>query len=182
MRGSSVIAYQHCSIISFSRVLNNSNICTNQTFGLKQSADYTLMEKSGLTCPIPCKVLKLSLSGRYSHVSNRRKLFMHCRLQSTTIRRGRNIHFVLYAPYHQIKFVEKGINEILSYRARAGERVKYSVSAIDFQPWVKKSKEMLSYTSLSLMAEIGGYVGIFLGYSLLNLADSIYQFLKIKSS
>ena len=84
--------------------------------------------------------------------------------------------------HHIIKsnLLKKGfINEILSYRARAGERVKYSVSAIDFQPWVKRSKEMLSYTSLSLMAEIGGYVGIFLGYSLLNLADSIYQFLQL---
>ena len=164
------MAYQHFSIISFSRVLNNSNICTNQTFGLKQSADYTLMEKSGLACPIPCKVLKLSLSGRYSHLSNRRKLFMHCRLQSTTI------------SSNQTWWKRVLSMRLLSYRSRAGERVKSSVSAIDFQPWVKRSKEMLSYTSLSLMAEIGGYVGIFLGYSLLNLADSIYQFLQLKTS
>ena len=51
-----------------------------------------------------------------------------------------------------------------------------TVTSIYFEKWVKKHEEMILVTPLSLMAEVGGYVGIFLGYSLLNLADSIYSF------
>ena len=51
-----------------------------------------------------------------------------------------------------------------------------TVSYIYFEKWVKRHEEKILVTPLSLMAEVGGYVGIFLGYSLLNLADTIYSF------
>ena len=44
------------------------------------------------------------------------------------------------------------------------------------QRWIKKSEEKLIYT------EIGGYVGIFLGYSMLNLADNLYNFVNTKGN
>ena len=43
-----------------------------------------------------------------------------------------------------------------------------------FQPWVSKSVEKELYDILSLFAEIGGYVGIIVGYSILNLADYMF--------
>ena len=52
--------------------------------------------------------------------------------------------------------------------------------SIDFQKWVKKNQEKRLYTSLSLLAEVGGYVGIFLGYSFLNFTESLYNFLSLR--
>ena len=51
------------------------------------------------------------------------------------------------------------------------------LSVLNFKKWIKKHEEKLIYTELNLLAEIGGYVGIFLGYSLLNLADNLYNFI-----
>ena len=53
---------------------------------------------------------------------------------------------------------------------------------IHFPKWIEISKENVLYTSLSLLAEIGGYVGIFLGYSLLNLADVVYNYTNYRFS
>ena len=51
-----------------------------------------------------------------------------------------------------------------------------TVSKIYFEKWVKRHEEKVLVTPLGLMAEVGGYVGLLLGYSLLNLADNIYSF------
>ena len=56
------------------------------------------------------------------------------------------------------------------------------MSVLAFQKWIKKSEEKLIYTELNLLAEIGGYVGIFLGYSLLNLADNLYNFVNTRGN
>ena len=53
-------------------------------------------------------------------------------------------------------------------------------SILHFQKWIKKREEKFLYTELNLFAEIGGYVGIFLGYSLLNLVDNIYNYTKTR--
>ena len=70
----------------------------------------------------------------------------------------------------------------VSLSGRSGGQVKakdyfYSLADIEFQPWIETAKERTLYSSLSLFAEVGGYVGIFVGYSLLNLAESIYNIL-----
>ena len=49
-----------------------------------------------------------------------------------------------------------------------------------FQPLIDQSVEKELYTFLSLLAEVGGYVGIFCGYSLLTLIDWLYHKIKIK--
>ena len=54
------------------------------------------------------------------------------------------------------------------------------LSVLNFKKWIKKHEEKLIYTELNLLAEIGGYVGIFLGYSLLNLADNLYIFINTR--
>ena len=59
---------------------------------------------------------------------------------------------------------------------------KSSISVISlellFQPWISTSVEFDLYTFWSLGAEVGGYVGIMVGYSLLALADHIFSFLR----
>ena len=71
----------------------------------------------------------------------------------------------------------------MSLSGRSGGQVKaakdysYSMADIEFQPWIETAQERALYTSLSLFAEVGGYVGIFVGYSLLNLAEIIYNIL-----
>lgn len=44
---------------------------------------------------------------------------------------------------------------------------------LHFEPAVKKTKDFYSYGSLSLFAEVGGYMGLLLGYSVYNFADFI---------
>ena len=46
-----------------------------------------------------------------------------------------------------------------------------------FAPKVSVGEEHYFYTFLSLMAEIGGYVGLLLGYSLLHVASLISDYL-----
>ena len=46
----------------------------------------------------------------------------------------------------------------------------YSQVYLYFAPMVMNSEEHWLYTSLSLFAEIGGYLGLLMGYSILNLA------------
>ena len=65
-----------------------------------------------------------------------------------------------------------------------GEEVSYLPDEISlrfwFQPWIDQSVEKDLYTFLSLLAEVGGYVGIFCGYSVLTLIDWLYHKMKIK--
>ena len=56
----------------------------------------------------------------------------------------------------------------------------YGEAVFYFPQRVLKSEEKLFYTFLSLMAEIGGYVGLFLGYSILNLAEVVVRILQKK--
>ena len=48
-----------------------------------------------------------------------------------------------------------------------------------FKPVVTKSEEKRLYEWRNLFAEIGGYVGVFLGYSLYSLVDGFEWVLKI---
>ena len=49
-----------------------------------------------------------------------------------------------------------------------------------FQPVVSQSIEKYLYTLLNLFAEVGGYVGIMVGYSLLSFAEYLYERFRIK--
>ena len=49
-----------------------------------------------------------------------------------------------------------------------------------FQPVVSQSIEKYLYTLLDLMAEVGGYVGIMVGYSLLSFVEYFYERFKMK--
>ena len=115
---------------STSRVLNNSNVCTNSKDGKTVKSKYQdYIHLGSGNCLTPCKILDLDTNGRSS------------------------------------------VNQ--------GMEGKVMLS-IDFQKWVKRNQERRLYTSLSLLAEVGGYVGIFLGYSFLNFAESLYNFLNLK--
>ena len=61
---------------------------------------------------------------------------------------------------------------------KAGKTKKYHFIQITFQKWIQINVEKKLYPSLTLFAEVGGYVGIFIGYSLLNLVGTMYNFIK----
>ena len=44
-----------------------------------------------------------------------------------------------------------------------------------FQPILTLHTEKYLYTFLNLFAEVGGYVGIMVGYSLMTLIDTLYD-------
>ena len=54
------------------------------------------------------------------------------------------------------------------------QKLKNKLSiAFAFKPNVKVFKSYLVYNELSLIAEIGGYVGLFLGWSVYQLSDTL---------
>ena len=46
-------------------------------------------------------------------------------------------------------------------------------SQLNFGKYIKKTKAKYSYTELELLAEFGGYVGLFLGISVFHLSEVI---------
>ena len=58
---------------------------------------------------------------------------------------------------------------------------KHSYLTINYQRFVKLSKSRYSYTILELIAEFGGYVGLFLGLSINQLSTLFESVLQIKS-
>ena len=48
-----------------------------------------------------------------------------------------------------------------------------------FQSLIPTSTEKNLYTFLSLFAEVGGYTGIMVGYSLMTFSDTLYDYLKM---
>ena len=60
------------------------------------------------------------------------------------------------------------------------EERDYGQLYLYFAPRTMYSEELELYTSLSLMAEIGGYVGLLLGVSLWHFASWISDLLEVK--
>ena len=59
-------------------------------------------------------------------------------------------------------------------RRETSHKIIFSTSS------VSKHREVFVYTLLNLLAEVGGYVGIMVGYSLLSFAEYLYERFKIK--
>ena len=52
---------------------------------------------------------------------------------------------------------------------------------IFFREYIRKSETIYTYTALDLFAAVGGYMGLFLGYSIFQLSDLIsFIFQKFK--
>ena len=49
---------------------------------------------------------------------------------------------------------------------------------VNFNKYTQVISTSYTYTELELLAEFGGYVGLFLGYSVLNLTDAFNFFMK----
>ena len=80
------------------------------------------------------------------------------------------------------KILKISMSSLSSQISQFTKNVSGPQMIIHFPKWIEISKENVLYTSLSLLAEIGGYVGIFLGYSLLNLADVVYNYTNYRFS
>ena len=46
------------------------------------------------------------------------------------------------------------------------------------QPDYKETEQIRAYDFIDLMGNIGGYIGMFLGYALLNMADTLIRITK----
>ena len=74
--------------------------------------------------------------------------------------------------YLQAQFI---LTEEAGYMYKCKGR-KCSRIELNFQAVTKKTTAFYSYDTLSLFAEVGGYLGLLLGYSVYNLTDIIEYF------
>ena len=51
---------------------------------------------------------------------------------------------------------------------------------LTFDKFIKVTHAYLAYTELELLAELGGYVGLFLGYSVFHLSEVIEKIIMYK--
>ena len=78
-----------------------------------------------------------------------------------------------YSPCTTMQVSAKG-NNVVPAKAGKPQLVLY------FQSRIQTGREQYLYPVLSFFAEVGGYVGLILGYSLLNLAEVIISALDKK--
>ena len=67
-----------------------------------------------------------------------------------------------------------------NYQNKTVEKQNYGLLYLYYAPRVTQSEEHLLYTLLNLFAEIGGYVGLILGYSLFHVAALISSAIETK--
>ena len=67
-----------------------------------------------------------------------------------------------------------------NYKTKTIEEQSHGLLYLYYAPRVTKSTEHLLYTVLNLFAEIGGYVGLILGYSLFHVAEIITSAIETK--
>ena len=81
--------------------------------------------------------------------------------------------FGLVLRYNEWSDLQKSLSFSLYYQQNKNSKQK--TNSIDitltFENFIKVTTSNYSYTKLELLAEIGGYVGLFLGISVLNLSD-----------
>ena len=66
------------------------------------------------------------------------------------------------------------INSILTTRKK---RYGIEYTQINFGKYIKVTKTFYSYTKLELIAEVGGYVGLFLGISVVHISQVVDKIL-----
>ena len=72
---------------------------------------------------------------------------------------------------HPCKFLKVTLINPMSAECSSCVKQKIGKLELSFDRVVKKTKAFRSYQFLSLLAEIGGYIGLFLGYSIYSLGD-----------
>ncbi len=59
------------------------------------------------------------------------------------------------------------------------EKPEYAWLEIYFNEFIKKGTTYYSYSALSLIAEVGGYVGLFLGCAIIQISQVFEYFIEI---
>ena len=77
---------------------------------------------------------------------------------------------------HPCKYLHLQLSQTLEGDMQESLNDEVSKTSFNFQPVVRKTKAYYSYGTLTLFAEVGGYLGLLLGYSVYNLADFIEYF------
>ena len=83
-------------------------------------------------------------------------------------------------PYLQVSSFYGSQNEIKEEELTIGLGVPTGNLFVLFKPFIRVSESYWSYTGLSLIAEVGGYVGLFLGVSINQITYLIDKVMKYK--
>ena len=84
-----------------------------------------------------------------------------------------NLYTTLNRKTHQIKECPYPCQFIKSMMLPYKMRNDIKSSQLNFGKYIKVTKAKYSYTELELLAEFGGYVGLFLGISVFHLSEVI---------
>ena len=80
------------------------------------------------------------------------------------------------APPCSTMVVELGAKNIIRHENNPGR----TQIVIYFSPYVTKVTEKYLYSPLGMLADVGGYIGLLLGYSFLHLAKLVYKLFSTK--
>ena len=69
------------------------------------------------------------------------------------------------------------VNAIIIFLGTSSENF-FVVKILLRQPDYKETEQIRAYDFIDLMGNIGGYIGMFLGYALLNMADTLIRITK----
>ena len=96
-----------------------------------------------------------------------------------TSRKAKEIYDKRHHKTYQFKNCPYPCKFIKSMVSPFKKRNGSSESQLNFEKYVKVTRAIYSYTGLELMAEFGGYVGLFLGFSVFHLSQAIDKILDI---
>ena len=92
-------------------------------------------------------------------------------------KKAKDLYDLFHHKTHQIKnchypckFIKIGVRP---FRKRSN----YNTTKLDFDKFIKVTKAVYSYTELELLAEFGGYVGLFLGISVFQASHVVNKIL-----
>ena len=103
----------------------------------------------------------------------------HICIDANDSKKAKELFDLLYHRNHKIqdcpypcKFTK---SSVMPFRGRGSEI--YNITKLEFDSFIKVTKAAYSYTELELLAEFGGYVGLFLGISVFHVSQVVDKIL-----
>ena len=101
----------------------------------------------------------------------------HICMDLNNSKKARELYHRLHHKTHKIKdclypckFIK---NAVVPYKKRSDK----NTTRLKFDKFIKVTKAVYSYTELELLAEFGGYVGLFLGFSVFQVSQVVNKIL-----
>ena len=101
----------------------------------------------------------------------------HICMDLNNSKKAKDLYDLFHHKTHQIKnclypckFIKTGVRPTL-------KRSNHNTTKLNFDKFIKVTKAVYSYTELELLAEFGGYVGLFLGISVFQASHVVEKIL-----